>query len=157
MNYFCYIIWHIQRIYRPFNLPVNSLPTLFFFLSTTGVKFCYQIHPVTRSDRKSNNTWAAWMRKCKLQLLTGFIADDRVDNVSFRDLRLPAIARSSDNALWRVFCCMQLEHAPFKSKHDSVFIIAASQVAIYVQTFSCFSPFMVCMMCCYYTIFLLFI
>lgn len=39
------------------------------------------------------------MRKCKLQLLTGFIADDRVDNVSFRDLRLPAIARSSDNAL----------------------------------------------------------
>lgn len=156
MNYFCYIIWHIQRIYRPFNLPVNSLPTL-FFLSTTGVKFCYQIHPVTRSDRKSNNTWAAWMRKCKLQLLTGFIADDRVDNVSFRDLRLPTITRSSDNALWRVFCCMQLEHAPFESKPDSVFIIAASQVAIYVQTFSCFSPFMVCMICCYYTIFLLFI
>lgn len=39
------------------------------------------------------------MRKCKLQLLTGFIADDRVDNVSFRDLRLPTITPSSDNAL----------------------------------------------------------
>lgn len=39
------------------------------------------------------------MRKCKLLLLTGLIAGDRVDNVSFRDLRLPTITPSSDNAL----------------------------------------------------------
>lgn len=84
----------------------------YIFYLPLALSFCYQIHPVTRSDRKSNNTWAACMRKCKLLLLTGFITDDSLDNVSFRDLRLPTITRSSDNAFDVFFCCMQLEHAP---------------------------------------------
>lgn len=97
------------------------------------------------------------MRKCKLLLLTGFITDDRLDNVSFRDLRLPTITRSSDNAFDVFFLLYATGTCTFESKHDSVFINAASQVAIYVQTFSCFSPLMVCVMCCYCTIFALYL
>lgn len=37
------------------------------------------------------------MRKCKLLFFIGLIVDDRVDNVSFRDLRLLIIILLFDN------------------------------------------------------------
>lgn len=97
------------------------------------------------------------MRKCKLLLLTGFITDDRLDNVSFRDLRLPTITRSSDNAFDVFFCCMQLEHAPSNQNMIPFLLMLQARLLFTYKHSLVFNPLMVCVMCCYCTIFALYL